>query len=280
MEEWKLKEAVEHIRPDDRLEAKVLGLYGKRPARSSKRGWKAAVSFAAAAAVVCGLLFWPQGTSLGQKAGVESSPIPAPQTGFAVVVNAATKDSGEQTELVPGRAFQIVDEEAGEEVMGMSNDGKSQDWEAVFGFQLKCIGKEIEKITYETDRGTFQKRVRLNPMQELEYKTFRQFPYSKLTAAPEQGYAYAPIGASQELSPEQKSDGILYLRLTMHTENEPAADDDFKFSTKYQKMMLDGTKIKITAAFRDGTESFKTVTLSYADSVPDGSSRTITAVAD
>lgn len=275
-------QAVNRIEPDGRLKEKVMSLYSPVPRRKVPV-LKYAVSFVLAATVLAGgALFWPlQPVRNSVREGTGS--VAAPKTGFAVVVDAATKNGYSQAELKSGGGFRVINTDGSADGMcgGTTSDGKNVDWEGYFGFRMKCVGNDIEKVTYTTNRGEFQNLVKMNVLQNAYYRKFRKMPPcdNNLTPAPgdmNDPRAYQPVGALQELAPD--SDGVLYLKLTMHTYNEFLGDDDLKFTTKVQRRMLDGTKIKITVMFQNGTQSSKTVRLSYPETIDSNSSITASLV--
>lgn len=264
-------ETVNRIEPDIGLKEKVTSLYS-RTSRRKVPVLKYAISFILVMTVLAGgSLFWPL-QSVQRKSETDMGSILPPLTGFIVVTNAIAKNSSSQTEMKPGQEFRIVNGDGASVQMvgGYTKDGKNEKWEGFFSFQLKCIGNSIKKVTYTTNHGEFQNLVRLNVFQYAYYNKFGKMPpfYDNLTPAPgamNDPMAYQPVGETQALAPD--SDGELYLKLTMNTYNEFLGDNDLKFTTNVQRKMLDGTKIKIMVAFQNGTQSSKTVRLSYPEAI-------------
>ncbi len=260
--------AVERIEPDDSLRGRVLSLT-KQAAKPRKRPvLKYAVSFVLVAAVLAGgALCWPMQPV--QKS-MGSLSIEAPQTGFAVVVDAATTSGASHVELKPGREFRVADGTDGTNAITSGyRVGKKDEEMVIAGFRLKCVGNDIQRVTYQTNRGKFQKLVRLNAFQKAYRDAFRKLPDADLEwATPD--LAYSPVGVVQEVEPD--SDGMLYLKeqetITNLTSDE--IENDLKFTTKIQKRLFDGTEIKIDVLFKNGTQSEKTVKLTYPGERPDG----------
>lgn len=271
--EDELAETMKKMEPDASLKAKVTALYRAETPRRHRvpAPLKYAACFALVLAVLAGgAVFQP--LQPVRKEGPQAGAFSVPATGFAVVVNAATADGGRQEELKPGHAFRLTTDGPinGMETTGGRHEANSKkiDWEAFFGFQLKCVGTGIEKVTYETNRGEFQNLVKMNAIQKLYYDTHRTMNGSlwEKTLRPAGGnLAYQPVGTAQTLTPD--SDGVLYLRLTMSTDviDTGTLDSQMKFTTKYENQILEGAEIKITVFFQDGTRSRKAVRLSYPE---------------
>lgn len=273
-------ETMKEMEPDGNLKERVVALYRARvPRRRVRPALKYAVCFALVLAVLAGgALFQP--LEPVRQTGRPKYGGPAPAAGFAVVVNAAEADGGRQEKLEPGHTFRLADD-GPKNGMGMTScstspkTGKAE-WESFFGFQLKCIGSGIDKVTYATNRGEFQNLVKMNAVQKLYYDTHRTLAGSlwEKTMTPAGGnLAYQPVGTAQTLDPD--SDGVLHLRLTMTTDvvDTETLDSQMKFTTKYEKQILEGTEIKITVSFRDGTRSEKTVRLSYPEGERNGTEK-------
>lgn len=281
--EDKFAETMKEFDPGSGLKAEVMALYRTEVPQHRRfpAPLKYAVCFALVLAVLAGgALFQP--LQPVREEGPQTSAFSPPATGFTVVVNAATTNGDRQEKLEPGHTFRLVD---GGPIIGgqtstwMSAKDKAGavkiNWESFFGFQLKCIGNSIDKVTYETNRGEFQNLVKMNAIQKLYYDTHRTLAGSlwEKTMRPAGGnLAYKPVGAAQTLDPD--SDGVLHLKLTMSTDmtdaaeiekfgNDMKSNKDMKFTMKYEKQMLDGTEIEITVFFQDGTRSTKTIRLSY-----------------
>ena len=268
--------AVERIEPNDSLRGRVLSLTEQPVKRRKRPVLKYAVSFVLVASVFAGgALCWPMQPV---RKDVGSLSVAVPQTGFNVVADAATTSSASHVELKPGRAFQIADETGGtnDTEEGHSRNGqKKQEMMGIAGFRLKCVGNDIEKVTYQTNRGAFQKLVRLNAFQKAYRDAFQKLPNANLQwATPDS--VYSPAGVVQEVSPD--SDGMLYLKVqeTVTDLTSDEIENDLKFTTKIQKRLFDGTEIKIDVLFRNGTQSEKTVKLTFPDQEP-GDSGYITA---
>lgn len=279
--EDELTETMKKMEPDAGLKAKVMALYRAEAPRRHRvpAPLKYAACFALALAVLAGgALFQP--LQPVRREGTQAGAFPPPATGFAVVVNAATADGGRQEELKPGHTFRLATDGP---INGIQTTGgyhaansKKIDWEAFFGFQLKCVGTGVEKVTYETNRGEFQNLVKMNAIQKLYYDMHRTLNGSlwEKTLRPAGGnLAYQPVGTAQTLAPD--SDGVLYLRLTMSTDvvDTETLDSQMEFTTKYEHQILEGTEIKIAVFFQDGTRSRKTVRLSYPEGKKDGTEK-------
>ena len=265
--------AVEKMEPGTELKAKVMALY-PQTAEVQTRRRKPVLKYAACFLLLAVMLFGGamiQPMQPLQSTGLADYGVAAPATGFTVVVNAATTEGAKQTELKPGREFQLAPDKSlsgAREVMEWG-DRNTSNWAAYYAFQLKCIGSDITKVTYETNRGEFRNLVHMNIVQKAYYdahRTLNGLPMNDLEPAGK-NMAYQPAGTVKTLAPD--SDGTLYLKLTYHTDTPAGAETekDMKFTTKCESKILEGTKIKITVFFKNGTQSTKTVRRSYPNAL-------------
>lgn len=269
MNERDFMDAVGRIHADEALKAKVMALRG---APRRKPVLKYAASVALAAAVVFGAGFWPQGGK--QSAGAESGSIPIPQAGFAVVVNAAEKDGAKETKLAPGKTFTLeTDGNQSARGSGMPNPETGKyEYLNIYQFSLKCVGEGIRTVSYETNKGVFEQRIGLaksliddrNEQQSLIGQGFeRLFSTEKdKTTQEEQSWGFKPLGTSFTEEQGDEGAGSLFVKYSIVSDKpiEPTEQDHFVLTERFAKE-LQGTRIKITAAFEDGSVSSKTVEL-------------------
>lgn len=258
------------IEPDSGLRERVLALGEQAPRRRRTPVLKYAVSFVLAAAVLAGgALCWPMQPV---RKDMGSLSVAVPQTGFTVVANAATTGGSSQAELKPGLGFQIAKETDDDNMIsvgaGRGDKTKSEEM-MIAGIRLKCVGNKIQKVTYTVSRGDFQQLVALNAVQKAYYSSFRRLLSSdaKLILRTTES-AYSEVGNSLEAGSDY--DGMLYLKeqttITDMTWRE--IEHAEKYTGAIPKRLFDGVKIKISVLFQDGTQSEKTVELSYPEREP------------
>lgn len=264
MNERDFMDAVGRIHADEGLKTRVMALRDAAPRR--KPVLKYAVSVALAAAVVCGLGFWPQGT-VEQNAGAEGG---SPK-GFAIMVNAAEKDGGE-TALAPGRTFMLRSE--GDQHSGgrggWNKETGEYEYMSIYEFPLVCVGDGLRKVTYETDRGVFEEKVEVTQEQAEDEQSLIRQGYENLFRKKddrESGrtlyYAYRPLGAAVTQDVSSKDAGLLLLKVEASSEKDlrPTEENHFLIQDCIGEAMT-GTRITVTATFGDGSSLTKTIELS------------------
>lgn len=274
MNEHDFMDAVGRIHADEGLKARVMALRG---APRRKPVLKYAVSFALAAAVVCGFGFWPQG-AVEQNAGAESGSVPAPRNGFAVMVNAAEKDGAKETELAPGKTFTLeTDGDQSTRGSGRINPETGKyEYLQIYQFSLKCVGDGIRTVSYETDKGIFEQKVGLaksriedqKEQQSLIGQGFERLFSTKKdkTTQEEQSWGFKPLGTSFTEEQGNGEAGSLFVKYSIVSDQpiEPTEQEPFVLSERLAEE-VEGTRITMTAVFEDGSRLSKTVALSTSE---------------
>ncbi len=286
----------------DRVLAAVR-THEERPAPASRRRpvMKYAVSFVLVAAVFCGALTLPKSLAgFGKKAaqagftvyvnaeenGASSMPgsTAVLSTTAGSYVGAGENSASSETAMTPNRSFTIRNDTPGDTRVGGAGlkakraDGR-YDVSLLYVMQFKCSAEGLTKVTYSTNFGSLDRAIHITN-EQFESSEFREKMGLEniMIGDSRVSYGYAPCGNELTLNCGKDYDGIFGLKYTKTGDGHSSDWERNMIRTQGVAEFLKvtrspyvddicGTKLKITAAFSDGSTCEKTVALSTKDGV-------------